>query len=121
MPTRRFLVVLAVTLAVALPALCGGRGFRTQHLLEEHYQRHGRDFGDVTQEKYLHLAQQLRDAHPGKSVLEVKRPDGSGARFDRKTGAYVSYDPDGTIRTFFRPKDGERFFELKARNATLPQ
>jgi len=62
----------------------------------------------------LRLAQQLRDSHPGKNILESKRPDGT-IRFDRKRGYFGSYEMDGTIRTFFIPPDGIRFFERQAR------
>jgi pyocin large subunit-like protein len=99
----------------ALLALAGGRGFRTQHMLEEHFARHGRAFGAITQEQYLRAAQQLRDSRPGKNVLESRRPDGSGAKFDRRRGWFVEYDSDGTLRTFFIPNDGIRYFERQAK------
>jgi pyocin large subunit-like protein len=99
----------------ALLAFAGGRGFRTQHLLEEHFTRHGRAFGAITQEQYLRAAQQLRDTRPGKNVLESRRPDGSGAKFDRRRGWFVEYDSDGTLRTFFIPNDGIRYFERQAK------
>jgi pyocin large subunit-like protein len=102
-------------------ALAGGRGFRTQHLLEEHYGKYGKGFGQITQDQYLHLAQQLRDAHPGKNVLEAKRPSGAGSKFDVRRGWFVAYDGDGTLRTFFIPKDGVRFFERQARTPTPPE
>jgi len=113
------MVILACVLA--LTASGGGAGFRTQHLLQEHYARHGKDFGQITIEQYLHLAQQLRDAHPGKIVLETKRPTGGGAKFDRRRGWFVSYDADGTLRTFFVPKDGIHFFDSQARTAAGPE
>jgi pyocin large subunit-like protein len=94
--------------------MAGGQGFRTEHQLQDHFAKYGHDFGSITQEQYLHLAQQLRDSHPGKNILETKRPDGT-IRFDRKHGYFGSYDSDGTIRTFFIPQDGIRFFERQAR------
>jgi pyocin large subunit-like protein len=99
----------------ALLAFAGGRGFRTQHMLEEHFAKHGRAFGAITQEQYLRAAQQLRDSRPGKNVLESRRPDGSGAKFDRRRGWFVEYDSDGTLRTFFIPNDGIRYFERQAK------
>jgi pyocin large subunit-like protein len=112
---------LIFALVLALPASGGGPGFRTQHLLQEHYARHGKDFGSISVEQYLHMAQQLRDARPGKNVLESKRPTGGGAKFDRRRGWYVAYDSDGTIRTFFVPKEGIHFFERQARTAAPPE
>jgi pyocin large subunit-like protein len=102
-------------------AWAGGPGFRTQHLLEDHYARHGHEFGPITRDQYLHMAQQLRDARPGKNILEARRPDGGGAKFDRKRGWFVAYDSDGTLRTFFMPVDGLRYFERQARTYGAPE
>ncbi|HXJ41273.1 MAG TPA: hypothetical protein VNH18_18470 [Bryobacteraceae bacterium] len=109
-------VRLCALLALALLAWAGGRGFRTQHLLDEHYAKHGKEFGNVTQDQYLKLAQQLRDSRPGKTVLELKRKDGGGAKFDTRNKYFVAYDDDGTIRTFFIPNDGIRYFERQAQS-----
>jgi pyocin large subunit-like protein len=105
----------------ALLAFAGGRGFRTQHLLEEHFAKHGREFGTITQEQYLRAAQQLRDARPGKNILESQRRDGGGAKFDRRRGWFVAYDSDGTLRTFFIPNDGIRYFERQAKTYGPPE
>ena len=86
-------------------------GFRTPELLAEHYRKHGGEFGNITLEEYLHLAQSLRDARPGGPVLELRRRDGVIVRFDRSRGAFLAFDPDGTIRTFFRPRQGEAYFQ----------
>jgi pyocin large subunit-like protein len=72
--------------------------------------------GASTPEAYVARAQALRDAIVGGDVLEIVRPvDGVISRFDRRTGAFGAYDPDGTIRTFFKPEDGEAYFRRQAR------
>ena len=101
-------------------AFAAGPGFRTQHILEEHYARYGRAFGNVTQDQYLRLAQQLRDTRPGKNVLAAKMARG-GAKFDRRHGWFVAYDGDGTIRTFFVPKEGMRYFARQGGNRAPPE
>jgi pyocin large subunit-like protein len=108
------LVRAALLLSVALLAFAGGQGFRTEHLLQDHYDKYGHAFGAITRQQYLRLAQQLRDKHPGNDILESKRPDGL-IRFDRRRGYFGAYDPDGTIRTFFIPPDGIRYFERESR------
>lgn len=110
-----------LVLLAAVFAWAGGRGFRTQHLLEEHFAKHGREFGPITQEQYLHMAQQLRDSRPGKNVLEARRSDGGGAKFDKRYGWFVAYDADGTLRTFFVPNEGLRYFERQGGNHDPPQ
>ena len=102
-------------LALAGLAFGGGPGFRSKHLLDEHFEKHGREFGPITEQQYLQMAQQLRDARPGPNILQSRRPDGVLSRFDRKHGYFGAYDPDGTIRTFFIPADGARYFERQAR------
>src|SRR5580700_7533433 len=94
-------------LLTAWMLLADGPGFRNRHLFDEHYQKHGREFGNVSPQEYLRLAQALRDAPPGGPILEALKPAGVFTRFDRRTGAFGAYNPDRTIRTFFKPVDGE--------------
>jgi pyocin large subunit-like protein len=85
-------------------------GFASVQRLDEHYAKHGREFGAVSREEYLRLAQALRDAPEGGPILEAVRRDGVVTRFDRTTGAFIAVNPDRTIRTFFKPNDGERYW-----------
>lgn len=105
---------LAVFLYFTGLAFAGGQGFRTDDLLRDHFAKYGHEFGAISRQQYLHLAQQLRDSHPSRNILESKRPDGL-IKFDRRHGYFGAYDPDGTIRTFFIPPDGVRYFEREAR------
>jgi pyocin large subunit-like protein len=89
-------------------------GFESARRLEEHYEKHGAEFGRITRQDYLRQAQHLRDAAAGGPVLESVRRDGVATRFDRDTGAFIAFNPDGTIRTFFKPNDGERYFRRQA-------
>jgi pyocin large subunit-like protein len=114
MRALRVVVVALLAIAFASPAAAGGPGFRSRLLLDEHFEKHGREFGAVTEEQYLHLAQQLRDARPGREILQLRRPDGGFSKFDRKRGYFGAYDADGGIRTFFVPNDGIRYFERQA-------
>jgi pyocin large subunit-like protein len=111
----RIVMLALLALAFAALTLAGGPGFRSRLLLDEHFQKHGREFGPITEEQYVHLAQQLRDAHPGKDILQSRRPDGGVSKFDTKRGYFGAYDADGAIRTFFVPADGVRYFERQAR------
>jgi len=101
-------------LLAALLLLAGGPGFRSRRLFEEHFAKHGREFGNISPPEYLHLAQELRDAPAGGPILEIMKADGVITRFDRRTGAFGAYNRDRTIRTFFKPNDGERYFRRQA-------
>ena len=89
-------------------------GFVNDKRLDEHYDKHGPEFGRITKQDYLHQAQLLRDAQVGGPVHETIRRDGVTTRFDRQTGAFVAFNADGTIRTFFKPNDGERYYRRQA-------
>lgn len=100
---------------IALLVVAGGPAFRTERHLREHYAKHGYEFGDITREEYLVRAQELRDAPVGGPILEAKRPDGVFSRFDKRHSYFGAYNPDRTIRTFFIPAQGERYFWRQAR------
>ena len=91
-----------------------GTGFRSRTDMDRHFARHGAEFGGVTEAEYLRGAQTLRDASVGGTVEESTRPDGTLSRFDRASGAFIAYDPDGTILTFFKPNTGESYFRRQA-------
>ena len=101
-------------LLATLLLLAGGPGFRSRKQFEEHFAKHGREFGNVTPDQYLHLAQELRDAPAGGPILEIAKPDGIVTRFDKRSGAFGAFNRDRTIRTFFKPNDGERYFKRQA-------
>ena len=99
----------------ALLLLAQGPGFRSRRALDEHYAKHGREFGNISQQEYLHRAQLLRDTTAGGPILEADKPGGIVTKFDRRNGYFVAYNADHTIRTFFIPVDGERYFHRQAR------
>jgi pyocin large subunit-like protein len=101
-------------LLAALLLLAAGPGFRSRRQFDEHYAKHGREFGNISRQEYLELAQALRDAPAGGAILQAVTPEGIVSRFDRKTGAFGAYNPDRTIRTFFIPNAGERYFHGQA-------
>ena len=108
---------LHISVALLLSALllvAAGPGFRSRRLFEEHYAKHGREFGNISPQEYLERAQALRDAPAGGPILQAVTPDGIISRFDRRSGAFGAYNPDRTIRTFFIPNAGERYFRRQA-------
>jgi hypothetical protein len=91
-----------------------GPGFTSRRSLVEHFDKHGDEFPGLSMTAYLAAAQALRDAPEGGDVLELRRRDGVITRFDRASGAFIAVNGDGTIRTFFRPNDGEAYFRRQA-------
>ena len=89
-------------------------GFADTRRLDEHFEKHGAEFGRITKQDYLQQAQLLRDARVADPILETVRRDGVATRFDRQTGAFITFNPNGIIRTFFKPTDGERYYRRQA-------
>ena len=89
-------------------------GFANRDRYDEHFEKHGAEFGSITKQEYLRRAQALRDAPVGGQILEVVKRDGVITRFDWSSGAFTAFNPNGVIRTFFRPNDGERYFRRQA-------
>lgn len=85
-------------------------GFGSPAQLVDHFEKHGAEFRAGSASEYLALAQRLRDRPAGGDVVEATRADGTRCRFDRASGAFLAFDPDLRIRTFFRPNDGEAYF-----------
>ncbi len=89
-------------------------GFADARRLDEHFEKHGAEFGRITKQDYLRQAQLLRDAKVGDPILETVRRDGVTTRFDKQTGAFIAFNPNGVIRTFFKPNAGERYYRRQA-------
>ena len=92
------------------PTVKSNIGFASRQKLAEHYEKHGAEFGSISLAEYLRQAQAMRDRPAGGDLLEFTRADGVTTRYDRATGAFIAFNADGTIRTFFKPNAGERYF-----------
>lgn len=119
MVTRRtFVSAISILLALCMIsglAFAEGPGFRSKRQFDEHYVKHGAEFGKISKEEYLKFAQELRDTPKSKDVLEAVREDGVITKFQKKKGWFGAYNRDRTIRTFFIPNDGERYFWRQAK------
>jgi hypothetical protein len=92
-------------------------GFASHEKLVQHYRKHGSEFGAISMADYLRFAQHLRDRPAGGTVLEFFRRDGVASRFDRESGAFIAFNTDKTIRTLFKPNDGEAYFHRQKNKA----
>jgi len=128
MSTRTLRIVFTTTLLVA--GITGARpqqntpyrvhakiGFASERLLAEHFRKHGREFGKISQQEFLLMAQDLRDRPLDMKILESVRRDKVVTRFDRRTKAFIAFERNLIIRTFFKPADGEKYFHRQLRSA----
>ncbi len=92
-------------------------GFGSPRVLSEQYRTHGREFGKISKDEYLLMAQDVRDRPLDMKILEAVRRDGMITRFDRRTGGFIAFERNLTIRTFFKPREGEKYFHRQLRLA----
>jgi len=77
--------------------------------LEDHFLRHGADFGASSADDYANqasnfLQSSLRDSLPAKIDAE-----GVIRVYDPSTNTFAAFNPDGTTRTFFKPSSPTYF------------
>lgn len=87
--------------------------FRTEQKLEEHFQKHvieQQEFGDISVEDYLYFAQELMTVVEGEDTL-TKEIDGETLYYDAETNEFGVLSSDGYIKTFFKPSDGQAYFD----------
>jgi len=84
--------------------------FESVELLTRHYEKHGEEFGNITQEEYLIRANQLLQEPLSEDVEQLIRSDGSISRYKFSTNEFLVVTKDGAIKTFFKPADGKEYW-----------
>lgn len=85
-------------------------GFKTQELLDSHFEKHAAEFGNITKQQYLKGAQDLVSSKPGGNILTKVRPNGDTIFYNKATNEFAVKTSDGIIRTYFKPTDGINYF-----------
>lgn len=82
--------------------------FRNKSLLEQHYQKHGKDMGFKSAEEY----EQAAAAVPNNpNVLhKTEKEDGDDVYYVESTNEFVIVSTDGYIRTYFNPDQGIDYY-----------
>jgi hypothetical protein len=84
--------------------------FKSQALLDEHYAKHGKEFGNISKSEYLEGAQKLVNSTAGSDVLIKNRTNGDKIFYNKTTNEFAVMSADGTIRTYFKPREGINYF-----------
>jgi len=79
--------------------------------LQRHYVEHGSDFSSQSPEDYANQANQFYQRAQNGEVPAVQDSTGIIRAYDPNTNTFGSYNPDGTTRTFYKPVDGEVYFQ----------
>ncbi len=78
--------------------------------LIDHFRRHGADFGAKSARDYAKMAGRFFERAQEEKLPTKIAPDGTIRVYDRKTNTFGAYNPDGTTKTFFKPKDGVKYW-----------
>lgn len=84
--------------------------FRSQKLLDQHFEKHGSEFGNITKDDYVRMANELINSESESVLSKTEKEDGDTVFFDKKTGYFAVLSTDGYIRTFFIPDQGIKYY-----------
>lgn len=82
--------------------------FRSEQLLEEHFEKHGREMGFASPEEYLAGANAV--IYHSKVQHKKQKEDGDDVYYVESTNDFVIVSTDGFIRTYFRPEEGIAYY-----------
>lgn len=83
--------------------------FRNENLLDDHFSKHGSEFGDISKSEYVNRANDLINSN-GPDILTKTRANGDMLVYNKATNEFAIKSGDGFIRTFFRPTGGLDYF-----------
>lgn len=79
-----------------------------------HLEKHRSEFPGWTEDQYLQRAREILQAQLKSGELEeISRSDSSISRYCFSTNEFVATTSDGNIRTFFKPKEREVYWEYE--------
>lgn len=82
--------------------------FRNETLWEDHFEKHGSEFGYKSKEEYLKGANEVINSSTSKHKTEAE--DGDEIYYDEEKNEIVFVSTDGYIRTYFKPNDGLNYY-----------
>ena len=82
--------------------------FRNETMWEDHFEKHGSEFGYKTKEEYLKGANEVINSSTSKHKTEAE--DGDEIYYDEDKNEIVFVSADGYIRTYFKPSDGINYY-----------
>ena len=82
--------------------------FRNEKLLNDHYEKHGKEMGFDSAKSYEAAANEIIN-NPD-SLHRIEEEDGDDVYYLEETNGFVIVSIDGYIRTFFYPDDGLDYF-----------
>ena len=84
--------------------------FETPEKMQKHYDKHIDKYGNISISEYIALANELVNAKDTDDIERIVRSDESTAIYRFSTNDFLVITKDGSIRTFFKPDDGEAYW-----------
>ena len=82
--------------------------FRSEKLLNDHYEKHGAEMGFASPEEYEKAASAV--VNDPESLHKLEKDDGDDVYYLEKTNEFVVVSTDGYIRTYFLPDAGIAYY-----------
>ena len=82
--------------------------FRNKNLLDQHYEKHGREMGFSSAEEYEKAAAAV--VNNPEALHKIEKEDGDDVYYVESTNEFVIVSTDGYIRTYFLPDRGIDYY-----------
>jgi hypothetical protein len=79
--------------------------------LDDHFRRHGADFGARNADDYAQGASDFFRRSQADGLPTKIGPDGTIRVYDPASNTFGSFNPDGTTKTFFKPSGGQSYWD----------
>jgi hypothetical protein len=83
--------------------------FRSNKLLQQHYEKHGIEMGFTSAEEYEAAASAV--INDPAALYKTEAEDGDGVYYLEDSNEFVVLSKDGYIRTYFLPSSGKKYFD----------
>ena len=83
--------------------------FRSEKLLSQHYDKHGKDMGFSDMKSYEKAASDVIN-NPN-ALNKIEKEDGDYVYYLETTNEFVILSTDGYIRTYFLPDSGKKYYD----------
>lgn len=88
--------------------------FASPESVDKHFLKHKNEFEEeITKEEYVEFAEQFKNRELSDTVQIFTRSDGSTAKYDIESNEFEVINSDGSIRTYFKPIDGIKYWEFE--------
>lgn len=83
--------------------------FRNKKLLNQHYEKHGKEMGFASAADYEAAASDVINSPD--ALFKYEKEDGDGVYYIEETNEFAILSTDGYIRTYFEPGGGRKYFD----------